>query len=76
MWSGWVGDQDPDFAGLRDALRNMIHSSWRNYTNFGCDIGGYRNGSGVLGRTGEVFTRWFQVGAFVPFMENGGIKVR
>lgn len=40
MFSGWVGDQDATFPGLQDALRNMIHSAWHNYTNFGSDIGG------------------------------------
>ena len=25
-----------------------------------------------LGRTKEVFTRWFQLGTFLPLMENGG----
>lgn len=66
--SGWVGDQDPTFAGLRDALRNMVHSAWRGFPNFGSDIGGYRSGT----RTAELFTRWFQLGAFTPLMENGG----
>jgi len=66
--SGWVGDQDPTFDGLKDALRNMLHSAWRGYPNFGCDIGGYRSGQ----RSAELFTRWFQLGAFLPLMENGG----
>ena len=39
MFSGWVGDQDPDFSGLQRALQNMFHSAWRNYTNYGSDIG-------------------------------------
>jgi len=39
MFSGWVGDQDPTFDGLRHALVNIFHSAWRNYTNFGSDIG-------------------------------------
>jgi alpha-glucosidase len=70
----WVGDQDPTFDGLQDALRNMFHSAWRNYVNFGSDIGGYRTGPGPLGRTKELFLRWAQLGAFVPLMENGGNK--
>ena len=68
MLSGWVGDQDPTFSGLKDALGNMFHSAWRNYTNFGSDIGGYRSGD----RTKELFLRWAQLGAFCPLMENGG----
>lgn len=46
----------------------MYHSAWRNYTNFGSDIGGYRSGN----RTKELFIRWAQLGAFCPLMENGG----
>ena len=44
------------------------------YTNFGCDIGGYRSGNGTLGRTKELFIRWAQLGTFSPLMENGGCK--
>ena len=63
----------PTFSGLRDALRNMIVSAWHNYVNYGSDIGGYRSdGPEPHGRTQELFTRWFQMGAFVPLMENGG----
>ena len=36
------------------------------------DIGGYRNDKSKLGREKEVFIRWFQLGAFLPLMENGG----
>ena len=68
MFSGWVGDQDPTFFGLKTALGNMMWSAWYNYTNFGSDIGGYRGGN----RTAELFLRWTSVGAFMPLMENGG----
>jgi alpha-glucosidase (family GH31 glycosyl hydrolase) len=54
MFSGWVGDQDPTFDGLKAALTNMMWSSWYNYTNFGSDIGGYRGGQ----RTAELMVRW------------------
>lgn len=74
VFSGWVGDQDPTFDGLRDALGNMIHSAWLNYVGFGSDIGGYRTGKGPLGRTGELLLRWASVGAFCSLMENGGDK--
>ncbi len=47
VFSGWVGDQDPTFAGLLDAMNNIIYSAWYNYTNFGSDIGGYRSGPGA-----------------------------
>eukprot|EP01089_Gocevia_fonbrunei_P020690 TRINITY_DN7769_c0_g1_i2.p1 TRINITY_DN7769_c0_g1~~TRINITY_DN7769_c0_g1_i2.p1 ORF type:complete len:588 (-),score=108.30 TRINITY_DN7769_c0_g1_i2:90-1853(-) len=73
VFSGWVGDQDPTFAGLQDALRNMFHSAWANYVGFGSDIGGYRCcGPPPFGRTKELFIRWAQLGAFNSLMENGG----
>jgi len=52
-------------------MKKMLQSAWANYPCFGCDIGGYRGGN----RTGsyvETFVRWFQLGAFLPLMENGG----
>jgi len=69
VFSGWVGDQDPTFSGLQDALRNCFESAWAGYLNFGSDIGGYRSGQK---RTRTVFLRWAQWGAFMPLMENGG----
>lgn len=69
VFSGWVGDQDPTFDGLKDALYNILRSAFANYVNFGSDIGGYRHGSGTLGRTKNLFIRWFQMGAMVPLME-------
>lgn len=58
LFSGWVGDQDPSFEGLQNALFNMIHSAWSNYTGFGSDIGGYRSGPGPNGRTTEVCVQY------------------
>ena len=59
---------------MQRALENYFHSAWDGYVNFGSDIGGYRTGPGVLGRTKELFIRWAQLGAFSPLMENGGNK--
>ena len=28
MYSGWVGDQDPDFKGLENALKRYLQSAW------------------------------------------------
>ena len=66
-FAGWVGDQDGDFGGMRAAIANMQASSMLGYVNFGSDIGGFR---GPEGR--ELFTRWAQLGALCPIMENGG----
>lgn len=41
MFSGWVGDQQGGYLGMKRAILNMFHSAWNNYLNFGCDIGGY-----------------------------------
>lgn len=49
-------------------MLDVIHSAWNGYLSYGFDIGGYRNKA----RNPHVFLRWFQLGAFVPFMENGG----
>eukprot|EP00004_Rigifila_ramosa_P005423 TRINITY_DN1593_c1_g1_i2.p1 TRINITY_DN1593_c1_g1~~TRINITY_DN1593_c1_g1_i2.p1 ORF type:complete len:579 (-),score=136.73 TRINITY_DN1593_c1_g1_i2:202-1902(-) len=72
LFSGWVGDQDGDFFGLKHALTYMLHAGRRGFLAFGSDIGGYRGP--VMGgeRTKETLVRWAQLGALCPFMENGG----
>jgi alpha-glucosidase (family GH31 glycosyl hydrolase) len=72
VFSGWVGDQDPTFEGLEDALTNLMWSAWAGYVGFGSDTGGYRAGTGPLGRTAELLLRWAGVNAFLPLFENGG----
>ena len=66
--AGWVGDQSPDWAGLDEALDNILASAERGYAVIGSDIGGYLPGH----RPAEVFVRWTQLGALSPLMENGG----
>lgn len=68
-FAGWVGDQDPTWKGLNEALVNMFLSAEEGYVNFGSDIAGYR-GDGA--RDKKLFLRWAQLGAFCPIMENGG----
>lgn len=70
MFSGWVGDDDATFNGMRGCLRKVIYSAWLGYGNYGCDIGGYRGNSDTKDK--ELFVRWAQHGAFLPLMENGG----
>eukprot|EP01034_Spumella_vulgaris_P028832 gene28832-35767_t len=70
MFSGWVGDDDATFNGLRGCLRKLIYSSWLNYANFGCDVGGYRGNKDTKDKT--IFLRWAQAMSFMPLMENGG----
>ena len=68
--AGWVGDQIPDWGskGIEEALNNMLDSAARGYAVVGSDIGGYRPGE----RFDRLFTRWAQLGALSPLMENGG----
>ncbi len=68
VFSGWIGDNDPTWSGLVDAMKKLLFSGWWGYPSFGCDIGGYRQGD----HTAEVFTRWYQLGTFMGLMENGG----
>lgn len=72
MTSGWVGDDDSTFQGMRGCQRKIIYSAWSNYANFGCDIGGYRGKDSPPMPEKELFIRWAQYGAFLPLMENGG----
>lgn len=73
-FSGWVGDQNPTFDGLVDALNNMLHSAWAGYVSFGSDTGGYRccPSSDPRGRTRELLLRWAQLNSFMGLFENGG----
>jgi alpha-glucosidase (family GH31 glycosyl hydrolase) len=66
--AGWVGDQSPDWAGLDEALDNILASAERGYAVLGSDIGGYLPGR----RPANLFIRWTQLGALSPLMENGG----
>ncbi len=68
-FSGWVGDRDNTWFGLRGALNGMFSSSLFNYVSYGSDIGGFRN-KGEKDK--ELFIRWAQMGALSPIMENGG----
>ncbi len=74
-FSGWVGDQDPTFAGLKVAHNNMLRSAWANYVSFGSDTGGYRccgSTDKKRGRTREVLLRWAQLNSLMGLFENGG----
>ncbi len=72
MFSGWVGDDDCNWVGLKNALTKLIYSAWSGYANFGGDIGGYRGSVDNGTPEKELFIRWAQLMAFMPLMENGG----
>jgi len=72
-FAGWVGDQDHSWAGLRMALDSLFLASAHNHVSSGSDIGGFRSGkTGEYDPPVDVFTRWAQMAAFCPVMENGG----
>ena len=79
MTSGWVGDQDDTFDGLKQALDRYLQvrhaacvslaphvsqSAWDGYANFGSDIGGYRTPQ--PNRSYDLLLRWAQLGSPVP----------
>lgn len=70
VYSGWVGDDDATFNGLRGCMRKVIYSAWVGYANFACDVGGYRGDTETKDQTN--FLRSAQLNSFLPFMENGG----
>ena len=72
MYSGWVGDDDCTWVGLKNAITKLIFSAWAGYANFGGDIGGYRGSIADGIPEKELFIRWAQLMAFMPLMENGG----
>ena len=76
MTSGWVGDDESSWNGLRGAARKVIYSAWASYANFAFDIGGYLSLDAdqqlPSAEAKELFLRWAQFGAFLPLMENGG----
>ena len=36
MYSGWVGDNDPNFGGLEDALKSYLQSAWASKSSSVC----------------------------------------
>ncbi|MCL2494238.1 MAG: hypothetical protein FWE98_01105 [Oscillospiraceae bacterium] len=68
-FSGWTGDRDSDWGGIRQALNTMFTSALFNYASYGSEIGGFRGPSEPVK---DIFIRWTQLGAFSPVMLNGG----
>merc|ERR1711871_479938 len=70
--SGWLGDDDPTFNGIRVCASKVIWSAWLGYPGYGCDIGGYRGEYGNGTPKKHQFIRSTQLNSFLPLMENGG----
>jgi len=70
----WVGDQKHDWTdeGLLEALSSSFLAMDHGYGVIGSDIGGYsRTGQGPL-LPRNLYLRWTQWSAFMPFFLNGG----
>ena len=51
---------------LIGCAKKVIYSAWDNYANFACDVGGYRGND--VDPAKELFIRWAQFSAFLPFV--------
>ena len=59
----WPGDNTSEWSSLRQSIPTLLGLGLSGFAFVGCDIGGF-DGS----PSGELFSRWLQVGVFYPFM--------
>ncbi len=67
----WSGDIQRSFAGLQAQIPAMLGMSMSGVGYMHSDIGGFTGG----GQDAELYTRWMQLGAFVPVMRAHGVDV-
>ncbi len=60
---GWTGDNRSDWGQLWLTMPMVLNLGLCGLANTGPDIGGFGGFA-----TGELFTRWLQMGTFLPFM--------
>jgi len=70
-WGGWVwsGDTESSWKTLEGQIAVGINHSLSLGPYWGSDIGGFYSN---IEKTGELFTRWFQFGAFCPSFRTHG----
>ncbi|HEY4107620.1 TIM-barrel domain-containing protein [Puia sp.] len=70
-WGGWVwsGDTESSWKTLEGQIAVGINHSLSIGPYWGSDIGGFYSNNE---KTGELFTRWFQFGAFCPAFRTHG----
>ncbi len=70
-WGGWVwsGDTESSWKTLEGQVAVGINYSLSISPYWGSDIGGFYSNSE---KTGELFARWFQFGAFCPSFRSHG----
>ncbi len=61
----WTGDSTSDWSSLRQSLSMLMGLGLSGFSFVGSDIGGF-----VGAPSGELYTRWLQVGVFSPFMRS------
>ena len=70
-WGGWIwsGDTESSWKTLEGQVAVGINSSLSVSPYWGSDIGGFYPNSE---KTGELYARWFQFGAFCPSFRSHG----
>jgi alpha-glucosidase len=61
----WTGDNTSTWEHLRMAIPQCLNIGLSGMANIGVDIGGFWENS-----SGELLTRWYQLGALLPFCRN------
>ncbi|MEY2466036.1 MAG: alpha-glucosidase [Verrucomicrobiota bacterium] len=61
----WPGDNTSDWSSMRQSIPTLLGLGVSGFSFVGADIGGY---AGMP--SGELYTRWMQVGVFSPFMRS------
>ena len=61
----WPGDNTSEWSSLRQSISTLLGLGLSGFSFVGADIGGF-DGS----PSGELYTRWLQVGVFYPFMRS------
>lgn len=59
----WTGDNNASWEHLRLSIVQLLSLSLSGFAWCGCDIGGFTGGPSA-----DLFTRWIQIGAFMPIM--------
>ena len=61
----WPGDNTSEWSSLRQSIPTLLGLGLSGFSFVGSDIGGF-----VGAPSGELYTRWMQVGVFYPFMRS------
>ena len=61
----WPGDNTSEWSSLRQSIPTLLGLGLSGFSFVGSDIGGF-----VGSPSGELYTRWLQVGVFYPFMRS------